>query len=219
MIRYAHVLGLCAALGVAGIHAASAADYPTRTIQIVVPYAAGGGVDLTARVVAQQMSEDTGQSVVVINKPGASGVVGSQFVSSAKPDGYTLLLASGVTEATAPFILGQTSFDLMRDLTPVAEVAYGSEIVVVNPKFPAKTFGDLVTYIKQHPTTFRWGVGGLGTLEHLTITALDQRLGVKPVVAPYNGVAPATVATISGEINATLLPLAGAKGNLEAGTL
>jgi tripartite-type tricarboxylate transporter receptor subunit TctC len=209
-------LALCGLLLIGTAHAT---DYPAGPVHIVVPYAPGGGVDLIARVIAQQLSNDLKQSAIVENKPGASGIVGSQYVAAAKPDGLTLLYASGVTQATATFILANTNFDLLRDLTPITETVNGPEIVVVNPKVPVKTFGDLVTYIKEKTDTFRWGMGGAGTLEHLSITALDKRLGVSPVVASFNGVAPVITATMSGELTATLVPLAGVKSHIESGTL
>ena len=199
--------------------AARAQDYPSRPVTIIVPYAPGGGTDLMGRIVAQQLSEDTKQRFIVENKPGASGLLGAQTVADAKPDGYTLVYTSGITMATAPAMLKSTTMDFVRDLVPIAQTVVGAEVFAINPKLPAKDFGELVALMKKSPDGLKWSIGGIGSLEQFTIVALSKQVGAKALIVPYNGVAPGIAAAMSGDVDGALAPFPGLKGAIDGGQL
>jgi tripartite-type tricarboxylate transporter receptor subunit TctC len=170
------------------------------------------------RIFAQELSDITKQRFVVENRVGAAGLIGAQFVSDAKPDGYTLVYTSGITMSTAPSMLKNSTFDLVRDLTPIAQTVVGPEVFAINPKIPAKNFKEFVEYLKAHPG-FKWSIGGVGSLEQLTIAALDKMIGTKSLIVPYNGVGPGVVAAMSGEVDGALAPLPAMKAALASGDL
>lgn len=214
-------MGIFALVALAGLStalAASADSYPSHTVNIVVPVAAGGGVDLSSRLLAQQLSTMFSQQFIVENKTGASGLIGSQFVADAKPDGHTLLYAASA-EAIFPFLLPNLTFDVAHDLTPITQVAYTPNVIVVNPKVPATNAKELVAWIKQHPTEFRWGVGIIGGPDHLCTEEFDQVAGIKPLVVPYSGSAPALNAVLGGEVSGMQVPISTAKINSDSGKL
>ena len=196
----------------------AAAEYPDRPVRIIVPYAAGGGVDIAARLLAQQLTEQFKQPFLVEARPGGTGTVGSQVVASAKPDGYTLLYAA-TAEVIIPFLPGGLSFDVERELTPITLAVSTPFVLVVNPKIPAKTPRELIDYIKQHPDDFRWGLGGVGSPDNLAIALFDLQAGIHPVTVPYQGGGPAILATISGEVGGIMDPPSLVKAYVTSGQL
>jgi tripartite-type tricarboxylate transporter receptor subunit TctC len=205
-------------LGLACAGSVRADDYPNHPVRIVVPYATGGGVDIAARLLAQQLTEQLKQTFIVEDKPGATGVLGSQVVGSAKPDGHTLLYAA-TAEAIIPFLPGGASFDVERELTPITLVVSTPFVMVVNPNIPVSNPRELAQYVKQHPDAFRWGLGGLGSPDHLAIELFDQQAGINPVTVPYQGGGPAIIATLSGEVGGIMDPPSLVKSYVDSGQL
>ena len=218
MSRAARIATILAIFSPCLTGAALAEDYPVRQVKLVVPYDAGGGVDLSARYLAQQLSDQLKQSFIVENRPGVSGISGSQYVADAKADGYTLLYA-GDAQAIAPFLLPNLTIDMERDLSPIAMVAYSPFLLVANPKIPATNLRDLVAYVKQHPSEFRWGTAGIGSPDHLALERFDKLAGINPDRIPYKGSAPSNVATLSGEVSAKMAPAASLKSYVDSGQL
>lgn len=206
---------LTASACLTGVHA-RADDYPSRAINFVLPFAPGGGVDLTGRILAQQLSQNLHQSVVVENKPGGAGVVGAQMVSIAKPDGYTLLYSAGAN-AFLPFTVPNISIDIEHDLTPITQVAKNPYVIIVNKNVPVNNPKELADYIKSHEKDFKWGVSTLGGPDHFAIEQFDYMAGVKPLIVPYTGAGPALVALLGGEVDGVMANPGVAKSNADAG--
>lgn len=198
--------------------AAAAEPFPSHPIRMVVPYPAGGGVDIAARLLAQQLSVQLGQNVLVDNRPGATGMIGSQVVAAAKPDGTTLLYAA-TAEAVIPFLKGGQSFDVQRELTPVTLATSTPFVLTVSPSLPVADPKELVAYAKQHPDALRWGLFGVGSPDHLAIEVFNLLAGIQPLEAPYQGGGPAIRATLSGEVTAVMGPPSLVKSYIEAGQL
>ena len=184
----------CAAFSPAGL----AQEYPNKPIRIVVPYAAGGGVDQMARLLQPRMSAALGQPVVIDNRAGAAGYIGAEFVSRAAPDGYTLLFTVGADLALRQSKPG--SLDLLRDLTPVASVAASVSCLAARADFPANSVAELMEYARRNPGKLTYGTSGIGSSQHLTGERLRQ-FGADMVHVPFKGVAPAMTALIAGQID------------------
>ena len=181
--------------------AAPAADYPTQTIKIVVPFPPGGGVDVVARVVAPRLSDLFGQPVIVENRAGAGGNTGADAVAKAAPDGYTLLMSSAGILTANPFLYAQMPFNAETAFTPVSNVADMSMLVVVNPKVEAKTLKEFVALAKAHPGKINFGSPGIGTTGHLGLAMLMVAADIKITHVPYRGAAPAVTDLIAGQID------------------
>jgi tripartite-type tricarboxylate transporter receptor subunit TctC len=195
---------------------ASAADrqtYPARPVRLIVPFAPGGSNDIMARIVAQKFSESMGQQVVVDNRAGASGIVGTELAAQAAPDGYTLLMMS-LTFAVNPSLFRKLPYDTHRDFTPVTLVASAPLMLVVHPSVGAKSVPELVNVAKTSPGKLNFGSGGPGTTPHLAGEMFAMMAGVKMVHVPYKGGGPALTDLIAGHIQLMLenipstLPLA-----------
>ena len=141
----------------------SAQAYPTKPVRIVVPFAAGGGVDLTARILAQRLTERVGHTVLVDNRTGASGIIGTEYVAKAAPDGYTLLVGSQTTQAVVPAMYGKVGYDALRDFTGITQIATSPMLIVVHPSLPVKSVKDLVTLAKARPGQLTFGAASGGT--------------------------------------------------------
>ncbi len=191
-------LALLAAAGLlAG--AVQAADWPARPITLVVPFPPGGPTDMVARVLAQSVGEQLGQSVVVDNKPGANGNIGNAFVAKAAPDGYTVLYnTSSIT--LSPALYKKLSYDLRKDLMPVTLSAVVPLALVVNPQLPVKTVAELVDYAKKNPGKLSYGSAGNGNVTHLAAFQVAQHFGIEAAHVPYKGSAPADVDLVAGQI-------------------
>lgn len=179
---------------------ASAADnFPNRPIKIVVPYTPGGGVDQLSRVVADRLQRVTGQPVIVENRPGGATNIGSAYVVAAKPDGYTLLMATTPTVVNAS-LMRKMAFDPLTELAPVTLVATYPTLLVVHPSLPVKSVADLITYAKAHPDALSYASVGAGTSPHLAAELFKRLAGVEMTHIPYNGSAPAAVDLIAGRV-------------------
>jgi tripartite-type tricarboxylate transporter receptor subunit TctC len=186
-----------AALGASGAFAQ--APYPARPIQLVVPFAPGGGNDVLARLIAAPLAAQLGQPVLVDNKPGAGGNIGAQLVARATPDGHTLLLASN-TLTINPYLIKNIPFDVVRDFAPVARIANQSLLIVVNPAVPAKNVAELVAYLKANPGKVSYASPGNGTPHHFAAEMFKQVAGVEMLNIAYRGASPALTDLISGQV-------------------
>jgi tripartite-type tricarboxylate transporter receptor subunit TctC len=215
LIRFPLVLAACALL--ATMPAASA-GYPERIVKIVVPFAPGGGTDVIARTLAQEMAKDLGQSVIIENKPGAGTIIGTQAVATSEPDGYTLLMGT-FANAVNPSLYAKLSYDQHRDLAPVALVARSFNIVVVNPKSEIKSIPDLIAAAKAEPDKLSYGTYGTGTSAHLAGELFKHLAKVNLTTVPYKGAAPAITDLIGGQIQVMFTTVASADSLIEAGRL
>ena len=196
-------LSACAlviALLVAQHGAAPAADYPTQTIKIIVPFPPGGGVDVVARVIAPRLSELLGQSVIIDNRGGAGGSVGATFVAQAPRDGYTLLMGTASTHGTNPNVYTKLGYDPVRDFAPVALITSAPLMLVANNDVPVKTASDLVALAKAKPGTLSFGSYGTGSSNHLVAELLNTMAGIETNHIPYRGSAPMMTDLIGGRI-------------------
>jgi tripartite-type tricarboxylate transporter receptor subunit TctC len=175
------------------------AAFPDRAIRIIVPFAPGGGVDIMARLVADFMSRDLGEPVIVENKPGAGTIMGTAAAASSTPDGYTLLMASS-PYALIPSIKANLPYDPFKAFAPVALVARSFDIVVVNPKLPFNSVQDVITYAKANPGKLNFGSPGIGTSPHLAGELFKSLAHVDMTHVPYKGSAPAITDLLSGQI-------------------
>src|SRR3990170_3670666 len=168
------------------VPAVAADRYPERPIRLIVPFAPGGGTDITARILGESMSEALGATIVVDNRPGAGSIIGCNIVAKATPDGYTLLLASTSTTVNAA-VYKKIPYDIERDLTAITRVSDQPSILVVHPSLQAKTFNDFVALARSQPGKFTFGTPGYGTASHLASEELLQKVGVDLVQVPFKG--------------------------------
>jgi tripartite-type tricarboxylate transporter receptor subunit TctC len=213
--------GGCLLLGLlaASLAPASAQNYPTRRITLVVPYTAGSGFDIVARTVGQKLSERWGQPVVIDNKPGASGTIGTEAVANASADGYTLLVSGG-PHTIYPSLMKNLRFDSVTSFTPIGVTAAGVVALVVNPEaLPVKSVPELIAAIKAKPGVYNFSSPGVGTLQHLGMELFKQQLGLDVLHVPYRGAAPAITDLITGQVQFTYLPVNSAQPQVQAGKL
>jgi tripartite-type tricarboxylate transporter receptor subunit TctC len=178
------------------------AQYPSRPIKIVVTIPPGGAPDITARVVGQKMSESMGQAVVVENRPGANGNTAAAEVARVAPDGYTLLVAADSLITINPHLYAKMPIDTLKDLTPVASLVANQFVLSVNPSLPVKSFLEFIDYAKKANPPLNYASGGNGSQHQLTMEMLKARAGIDLLHVPYRGGAPATTATMAGEVAA-----------------
>ena len=198
---------------------ATAQDYPNRRITIVVPYTAGSGFDFAGRLIAQKLSEKWGQAIIVDNKPGASGNLGTESVASAPPDGYTMLV-TGAPHTVSASMTRTQRFDPVASFTPVGIVGTSGVVLVTNPGvFPVTSFAEFVAQIKARPRELNYSSPGIGTLQHLGMELLKQRLGLEVVHVPYRGASVALTDLLSGQVQFAYLPTHTALPHVEEGKL
>jgi len=198
---------------------ASAQGYPTKPIRLVVPYPAGGPLDIMARAIGQKLTEAWKPPVVVDNRAGAGGNIGADFVAKSAPDGYTLLMGAVATHAINPSLYSKIPYDPVKDFAPVALVAQVPNILVVNPAVPAKTVRELIDLARAKPGTLNFGSGSTGSTGHLAGELFNTMAGVKMVHIPYKGAAPATADLLGGQVQLMFDNLASALPNVKAGKL
>jgi tripartite-type tricarboxylate transporter receptor subunit TctC len=183
--------------------AARAADYPSYPIHVIVPYSAGGSSDVPMRAIAQQMSKQMDQSIVIENKPGAGSMIGTEYVAHAAPDGYTLLLASN-PQAWGGALFAHLTFDPVADFEPISLFTREPGVLVVNPNVPAQTLAEFIAYIKAHPGQINYASSGNGSAQQLFMEMFLTRAGIKMVHIPYRGSAPAVTDVLSGQVSAIM---------------
>jgi tripartite-type tricarboxylate transporter receptor subunit TctC len=206
-----------------GMGSAAAEDlpkqYPERSIKILVGFAAGGGTDVAARIVAQKLAETIGQSVVVENRPGASGMIAAETVAKSGADGYTLMMGTQTTLAVAPALYRKFSIDATRDFVGVAKAGVSPLVLVVHPSVPARSVMDLIALAKASPGTINFGSGGLGTTPHMAGELFSIQAGIKMVHVAYRGEAPAINDLLGGQLHLIFANLSAVIGNVKAGSL
>jgi tripartite-type tricarboxylate transporter receptor subunit TctC len=181
--------------------AATAQNFPVKSVRIAVGFAPGGNTDLVSRILAQKLGEGWGQTVVVDNRPGASGMIAGELVAKAAPDGYTLLLTPQTSIAVAPAMFGKAPYDPAKDFTPITLAGSSPLLMVVHPSFPPRTFGEFVVRAKKSPpNSLTFGSGGIGSSPHMAGELLAAALGIKMNHVPYKGENPALTDTIGGQI-------------------
>jgi tripartite-type tricarboxylate transporter receptor subunit TctC len=176
-----------------------AQNFPSRAITIIVPIPPGGAPDIAARVLAQKLSENVGQPVVVENRVGANGNIANELVARAAPDGHTLGLLADSQITINPHLYKKMPIDTLKDLTPVTPVAVNQFVLTVNPSLPVKTFAEFIEYAKKANPPLAYASGGNGSQHHLTMEMLKQRAGIEMLHVPYKGGSPAAAATVAGE--------------------
>jgi tripartite-type tricarboxylate transporter receptor subunit TctC len=198
---------------------AAAAQYPERPIRLIVPFAPGGVTDTSGRLVADALGKRLGQNVVVENRAGASGNIGTQAVVTAAPDGYTLVLGFDGTLVINPHVFASFPFDPLKDLVPVGKIGDASLILVAHPSLPARTLAELIAYSKQQPNGVSYGTSGIGGTPHIAGELLKQRTGAKLVHVPYKGGGQAMQDALGGNILLVYTAVAGASTHLKSGRL
>ena len=193
--------------------------YPDHPVKVVVGFAAGGGTDVAGRVIAQKLSDAIGQSFVVENRAGASGLIASEQVAKSPADGYTIMVGSQTTLAVAPALYKKFQLDVVKDLTGMAMIGISPLVAVVNADSPIKSIKDLIAEAKARNGTMNFGSGGVGTTPHMAGELLAFNAGVKMVHVPYRGEAPALNDLLGGQIPFMFSNLSVVKGNIEGGKL
>lgn len=209
--------GLVAAwLATASVHALGA-GYPEHALKFVVPYNAGGGTDVLARAVAQGASKMLNQSIVVDNRPGASGMIGADLVAKSAPDGYTLVATAADTHTINPHVYPKIPYNAPTDFTPVARVGYLPYAMVVNKQLGIKNIQDYIALAKKNPGKLTYASWGVGSSSHVAMEMLNVNQKLDVLHVPYTGAAPAMTAIIGGQVDALFVPLSLAKPNADAG--
>ena len=200
-IRFQIFLGLAF---LATVTAAQSAGYPDKPIRIVVAYTPAGATDILARTVGQKLTEAWGQSVIIDNRPGANGNIGTEYAAKASADGYTLLMVTAGTHGINPGLYRKLGFDAVKDFAPVSLVAMVPNIFVVNNAVPAKDLKDFIAYAKSNPGKFNYGSPGNGSTAHLSMELFKSMTGIQMVHVPYKGSAGVLADLIGGQIVVTM---------------
>ncbi len=178
-----------------------AQPFPSRPVTLIVPVTPGGSTDLMARQIAEPLSKALGQTVVVENKPGASGNIAASYVAKAKPDGYTLLAAYSGFHAANPFLFKNLDWDPVKSFLPVALIINSAQAIAVTDKLPVKTFKELVAYAKANPGKLNYGTAGPGSLHHISGSLLEQLADTKMIAVAYKGTGPAVTDLAAGNVD------------------
>jgi tripartite-type tricarboxylate transporter receptor subunit TctC len=212
------ILAAVASATVGAAPVALAQEYPNKTINIVVPFTAGGGVDTIARLLAEKLRVTLKTNIVVDNKAGGSGMIGAMAVVKAAPDGYTLLLGSAGETAINSFVYkSKMQYNPAKDLAPVTLVTRVPNVLVVNPNFPAKKMEDLVAFAKKNPGKVTYSTSGVGNPQHLNGELLEELAGIHMVHIPYKGAAGQLIDVVSGNVDMTFVSYTAARGFIKDG--
>jgi len=203
---------------VAGLPAPARAAYPDRPIKIVAPFPPGASNDLTARIVGAALADALGVPVVIENRPGANGGIGSAAVARAAPDGYTLLLVPNVFEVNA-LLSKQATYDPVKDFAPIADIASIPNVIAANPATGLKTFADLMARSRARPDELNFSTPGVGSISHLGAELLKLRANLRMTHVPYSGAAPALQAVLAGTVQLVGITIATALPHIKAGKL
>jgi tripartite-type tricarboxylate transporter receptor subunit TctC len=215
--QFLHLAAGAAALAVAP-RIAFAQAYPTRPVRIVVGFAPGGGVDITARLIGQWLSERLGQQFIIENRPGAGTNIATEAVVRAPADGYTLLLVNAANAVNAT-LYDNLSFNFVRDIAPVAGIMAASSVMMVHPSVPAKTVPEFIAYAKANPGKINMGSGGVGSPSHVAGELFKMMAGVGMVHVPYRGIAPALTDLMAGQLQVYFGALTSSIEYIKAGRL
>jgi tripartite-type tricarboxylate transporter receptor subunit TctC len=214
---FAAVAAILATMG--AVVSAAAQTYPNRPITLVVPFPPGGSTTIVGRIVAEKMSENLGQQIVVDNRGGAGGTIGSRAVSKSTPDGYTLLLGYTGTLAIGPTLYPNAGYDPRKDFAPIGLIGDAPNSLVVHPSFPAKSVQELIAYAKANPGKVNYGSAGVGTVSHVSGEYFATAAGIKLTHVPYKGTGPALADLIGGHIPMAFAPIPATHSNIAGGTL
>jgi tripartite-type tricarboxylate transporter receptor subunit TctC len=198
---------------------ASAQTYPNRPITLVISFAPGGSTSIVGRVIADKMAQLLGQGIVVDNRPGAGGTVGTKFVAKSEPDGYTILLGYTGTLAIGPSLYKEVGYDPRKDFAPIGMIGNAPSALVVHPSFPAKSVAELIAYAKANPDKVNFGSAGVGSVNHITGEYFARSAGITLVHIPYKGTGPALTDLLGGHIPMALAPIPAVHANVSAGLL
>ena len=197
---------------------AGAQTYPQKPVRIIVPYPPGGTVDLVARHLAQQLGTQVGQQIVVENRAGANGTIGSDFVAKAAPDGYTLLVQASIFVIN-PLFLKNVPYDVQRDFAPVSNIGSVPLLVTAHPSVPAANLRDFVTLVRASPDKYTFATTGLGSAGHLTEEVIKRDAGLSILIVPYKGAGPALTDIVGGQVSALADPLPSSYPHVKGGRL
>ncbi len=198
---------------------AAAQTYPGKPVRLVVPYPAGGPVDILGRIVAQRLSDSLGQPFVVDDRPGAGGTLGSDLVAKAPPDGTTLVVGNNATHATNESLYPDLPYATLRDFAPISLVATVTNLAVVHPRMPARSIAELIAYAKANPGKLNYASSGSGSAAHLTGEMFKLATGTDIVHVPYRGAAPATTDLLAGQVGLMFATAPSVLQYVEAGSL
>jgi tripartite-type tricarboxylate transporter receptor subunit TctC len=218
MHRLAVVLAAAIAASVPAF-GAEAEEFPTKTVRLVVPYPAGGGVDNLARPLAERLSQAWKQPVIIENKPGASTMIAAKSVAGAPADGYTLLFTTDSTITSNPFLFKNAGYDPIKELMPVTQLVDLHQFVLVNPAVPARSMQALVELAKREPDKLNYASYGVGSQPHLLFEMLRKETGAQIRQISYRGIAPAVTAVLANEVQLTLGSLSVSAGHIDSGKL
>jgi tripartite-type tricarboxylate transporter receptor subunit TctC len=196
----------------------AAAQYPSRPIRLLIPFPPGGGPDLVGRILAPKLAEALGQPVVVENRVGSNGNIAGEAVAKSPADGYTLLVGNDSLFVINAHLYKQMPFDPLKDLAPVASLVSNGFFLAINPSVPAQSFQEFIEYARRADPPLQYASGGNGSQHHLTMERLKARAGFRMVHVPYKGGAPATTATVAGEV-AAMMSGTSTAGQIKAGRL
>ncbi|MCK0196078.1 tripartite tricarboxylate transporter substrate binding protein [Ancylobacter sp. 6x-1] len=212
-------VALGATLGLLPGAPAFAQDFPTRPITLVVPFAAGGSTDLVGRLIAQRMTQELGQTVVVENRGGAGGNLGAAAVAKATPDGYTILMGTVATHALNPALYKKMPYDPVKSFASISLLAIVPNVLVVNPEFPANTVAELIDLLKKDPDKYSYASSGNGTPLHLSGELFKSMAGVQMQHIPYQGAGPALNDVLAGQVPIMFDNLPSSAGHIKSGKL
>jgi tripartite-type tricarboxylate transporter receptor subunit TctC len=219
LLRGASQALLATSLAVATLPGFAQTPYPNKPIRLVVPFTPGGVTDTSGRLIADQLSKRLGQQVIVDNKPGASGNIGTGLVATAAPDGYTLVLGFDGTMVINPHVFEKVPFDTLKDFAPIGRIGDATLILVANPAVAAKTLQELIALSKTQPGGLSYGTSGTGGTPHIAGEQLKLRTGANLVHVPYKGGGQALTDVLGGTIPLVYTAVAGAQGHVKAGKL
>jgi tripartite-type tricarboxylate transporter receptor subunit TctC len=202
-----------------GTHPAAAQDYPSQVVKVVVPFTAGGAVDVAARIVVPRLSEALGQPVIVENRGGAGGVLGAAAVAQAAPDGYTLLVGTVSTQGTNSAVYTKLAYDPVRDFAPIVLLSKSPLLMEVRPTLPVKNVEEFIALARKEPGKLSFGSYGVGSINHLVAELFNSMAGIDTRHVPYRGSAPMLQDLIGGQIDYAFDGVSTSAGYVSAGTL
>jgi tripartite-type tricarboxylate transporter receptor subunit TctC len=202
-----------------GASVATADNYPSRPIRIIAPSTPGDAPDVIARLVAERLTSALGQQVFVENHPGAGGVVGSDIVAKAAPDGYTLIIGNAGSHGINAAVYSKLPYDIQRDFAPVSQIAIAPNIMVVNPELPVKNVKEFIAYAKARPGALNYASGGNGSSAHMSMELFKSMAGIDLLHVPYKGSSPALTDVITGQVSAMIVNMPPAVPFVKAGKL
>ena len=213
------IFSMGAIVAASGWSTSSAADYPVKPITMIVPQSAGGTNDIVGRIVGQKLGEALGETILVDNRVGAGGNIGTQVAAKAPKDGHTLLMTISSTQAINPAVYRTPGFDPIKDFTPIALIGSVPNVLVVNPGFPAKSLDEFLKLVKTRPGQYQYASAGNGTLNHLLGEMLNSSAGLDMQHIPYKGIAPALTDVIGGQVPVAFASLPSVLSYLKSGRL